>query len=273
MKTILLGSAIFCLALTGFSQRKQTDLEFDGLRGKVESLQNSSTYFGTKDKPEKSPKRRYGRIRFYGLDGNITEELDSDAGIKYLYEFVDGFLSMKEVVVDEKKAANIMRGRLIGNAEDMEKPLKTIKPDERFTTRFDSEYDNSGRRKVRRIFFSDGKMDSITHYIYNSAGLLETEIYNSYGNKWSYFNAYDTSGNLKEMTMKRSDVRGVIDMINRTKYSNYKFDENGNWIERRYTYQSEDSGSSTISEGVDYRDINYSFQKKPKRKQERSLNK
>jgi|GEM_PF-4720287 len=273
MKTILLAFAIFSLAFTVFSQRKQTDVEFEGLKGKIKSVQNSSTYLGTKDNPVKSPTRRYNEIRFYGPDGNIAEELDSDAGIKYVYKLVDGFLSIKEVVVGEKKAPNGMRARLSGNAEDMEKPLKSIKPDERFTTRFHTEYDNSGRRKLQRIFFSDGKMDSITHYIYNDAGSLETKIYNSYGNKWSDFYTYDASGVLKEKTMKRSDRKGVIDMINRTTYSNYKFDENGNWVERKYTYQSEYDGSSTISEGIDYRDIKYIVPAKTKTKAKRRLNK
>lgn len=265
MRIILLGFVLFFLSLTVFSQKKQMDLDFEGLKGKVKSVQGSSTYLGTKEEPVKSPKRDYYSIEFYGPDGNIAEDLDSDRGIKYVYQFVDGFWSMKEVVVDKQKAANILRMKSIGNAEDMEKPVKTIKPDERFLTRFDDEYDDNSRRKLRRIFFSDGKMDSITRYDYNSAGLLEKEVYNSYGKKWSYFYSYDASGNLIEKNMKRSDVKDVIDMINRTEYSNYKFDANGNWIERRYKYHSEYDGSSTTSEGIDYRDIKYYDMEKSKK--------
>src|SRR4051794_8606195 len=100
MKTTLLGFAVFFLTLTAFSQTKQTDLGFEGLKGKVKSVQNSSIYLGTKDKPEKSPKRQYESIIFYSPDGNITEELDSERGVKRVYQFVDGFLSVKEVVVN-----------------------------------------------------------------------------------------------------------------------------------------------------------------------------
>ncbi|HVE60016.1 MAG TPA: hypothetical protein VNB22_24595, partial [Pyrinomonadaceae bacterium] len=224
MRTILLGFAIAFLSLTVYSQRKQTDLEFEGLKGKVKSVQSSSMYLGTKDKPVKLPKRDYFDIEFYGLDGIITETLDPERGIKYVFQFVDGFLSMKEVVVDEKKAANIMRTGGFGNSGNMEKPVKTIKPDARFLSRFDDEYDDNGRRKLRRRFTSDGRMDSITLFIYNSAGLLEKEVYNSYGNKWTHSYTYDTNGNRKENIMKRSDAEDVVDMTDRTEYSGYKFD-------------------------------------------------
>jgi hypothetical protein len=260
-----LSLAIAVLSLTAFSQKKQTDLEFQRLKGKVKSVQDSRMHLGTKEEPEKSPKRQYYDIESYGLDGNITEEL-TDREVKYVYQFVDGFLSMKEIVIDEKKARMGFRTRAIGNAEDMEKPVKTIKPDERFLTRFDDEYDDSGRRILRRIFFSDGKMDSITRYSYNSAGLLEQEVYNTYGKKWTYFYSYDTKGNLIENKMQRSNVTDVVDMINRTEFSNYKFDAKGNWIERRYKYHSEYDGSSTTSEGIDYRDIKYYDVEKPKKK-------
>lgn len=265
-KILLITFAIAFLCITSYSQRKQTDLEFEGLKGKVMSVQDSSMYLGTKDKPVKSPKRDYSDIEFYGLDGNITEELDSEQGIKYVYQFVDGFLSVKEVVVNKQKAANRLQGKLIGNAEDMEKPIKILKPDERFLTRYDDEYNDKGYRKLRRIFFSDGQMDSITHYSYESVGLLEKEVYNSYGNKWSYFYFYDKNGNRKEKIMKRSDVKDMVDMTNRTEYSDYKFDAEGNWIERKYIYSSEYDGSSTTSEGFDYRDIKYYGADKPKKK-------
>lgn len=264
MKTILLFFTLLILSLTVFSQKKQTDLEFDGLKGKVKSVQGSSTYLGTKDKPEKSPKRRYWDVKFYGLDGNITEEL-TDRGIKYVYQFADGYLSMKEVVIDAEKASKIMRATSGGDREAMEKPLKTLKPDERFITRFDDEYDEKGRRKLRRIFFSDGLMDSITHYTYNSDGLLEKELYNSKGNKWTHFYTYDEDGNLKEDITKRSDVRNVVDMTERREYSGYKFDIKGNWIERRLKYQSEYEGKTTGSEAIEYRDIKYHEAEKPKK--------
>ena len=264
MKTIFLGLAVVLLSLTAFSQAKRNDLEIERLKGKVKSVQFSSVYLGTKDKPVNSPKRDYSSIEFYNLNGDLTEELDSERGIKYVYQFVDGFLSMKEVVVDRKKAANILRVSSFGNPEDMEKPVKSIKPDERFLTRYDTEYDGNGRPKLKRIFFSDGRMNSITHYEYNSAGLLEKEVHNSYGNKWSYFYSYDAEGNLKEKTMKRSDAKGAVDMTDRTEYGDYKFDPNGNWIERKYIYHSQNKGSATTSEGIEYRDIKYHDTEKPK---------
>jgi len=173
---------------------------------------------------------------------------------------------MKEVVIDAKKAVNILRTRSVGNAEDMEKPVKTIKPDERFITRFDREYDDNGRRKLRRIFSSDGQMDSITLYDYNAAGLLEKEVYNSYGNKWSHFYTYDKDGNRKENIMKRSNAKGVVDMTDRTVYTDYKFDARGNWIARKYIYYQEYDDALTTSEGFEYRDIKYYEADQPKKK-------
>ncbi len=266
MRTILLSFAIVFLSITVFSQKKQTDLEFERLKGEVKSVQNSSTYLGTKNKPVKSPERYYYNIKSYGLNGNITEELNPRLGLKYNYQFVDGFLSMKEIVVDKQKAANIMRTKSIGNAEDMEKPVKTIKPDDRFITRFEYEYEDNGNRKLRRIFFSDGQMDSITRYSYNSAGLIENEVYNTYGNKWSHSYFYDTDGNWKVSITKRSNVKGVVDMTDRTEYSDYKLDSEGNWIERKYTNLHEYDGSSTTSKGIDYREIKYYDADKPKKK-------
>ena len=138
MRTIFLSFTLIILSFTVFSQKKQTNLDFEGLKGKVKTVQGSSTYLGTKDEPVKLPKRDYYQIEFYGLDGNTAEELDSERGIKYVYQFVDGYLSMKEVVVDREKAAKIMRGsfRVAGGGmrEHLEKPVKTLKPDERFRT-------------------------------------------------------------------------------------------------------------------------------------------
>jgi len=91
MRTTLLGLVIAILSFTAYSQRKQTDLEFEGLKGKVKSIQDSSMYLGTKDKPVKSPKRDYSDIEVYGLDGNLTESLDPERGIKFVYQFVDSF--------------------------------------------------------------------------------------------------------------------------------------------------------------------------------------
>lgn len=265
MRTVFLGFTLIILSLTVFSQKKQTDLEFEGLKGKVKSVQDSRIHLGTKDKPVEKPQREYHQVEFYSPDGNIAEQFDSEMGIKYVYQFVDGYLSMKEVIVDREKASRIMRGSLVGNREAMEMPLKTLKPDERFLTRFDDEYDEKGRRKLRRIFFSDGLMDSITHYSYNSDGLLETEVRNNKGNKWSYTFSYDADGNLTVKTMQRSDVNNVVDMNDRTEYSGYKFDAKGNWIERRYKYHYEYKGKTTISEAIEYRDIKYHQTEKPKK--------
>ncbi len=266
MRTLLACFAMVVLSVTALSQRKQTDLEFERLEGKVKSVQNSSMYLDTKAKPVKLPERYYYAIKSYGLDGNITEESDPKLGIKYVYQFVDGFLSMKEEVVDKQKAANIMRTQSIGKAENMEKPVKTLKPDERFITRFDDEYDDKGNRKLRRIFFSDGRMDSINFFGYNSAGLLEKNVHNSFGNKWSHFYSYDTDGNRTKDVMKRSNVKDVIDMTDRTEYSGYKFDAEGNWIERKHINHHEYNKSSMTSEGFDYRDIKYYGADSPKQK-------
>ncbi len=265
MRTFLLVFAIAVSSLTAFSQKKQTDLEFEGLKGKVKSVQVSTIYLETKEKPTQSSERRYQSIKSYDLDGDIIEELDSNRGVKHVYQLVDGFWSMKEVVVDKEKARMGVRIGSIGNAEGMEKPVKTIKPDERFITRFEFEYDEKGRRILRRIFFSNGKMDSISHYTYNSAALLEKYVNNSYGDKWTHFYTYDADGNLKEDKMERSDAKDVIDMVTRTEYSDYKFDAKGNWIERKYKYQSEYEGKTTVSEAIEYRDIKYHDAGKPKK--------
>jgi hypothetical protein len=267
MRTLKIGLAIIICSITVFSQTKQSDLEFERIKGKVKSVQDSSIYFGTKEEPKKSPKREYYQIEFYGIDGNIKEELHSDRGIKYVYQFVDGYLSMKEVVVDKQKPRRPRGSFNLGNAEDvedMEKPLKSIKPDERFITRYDYEYDEKGRRKLRRIFFSDGQMDSITHYSYSSESFLEKEVYNSFGNKWSYFYSYDSEGKEKEKSMERSNVKGVVDMRDRTEYSDYKFDATGNWVERKSTNYYKRDGVARISSSVDYRDIKYYGASKPR---------
>ena len=265
-KILLIAFATVLLSLTSYSQKKQTDLEFEGLRGRVKSVQGSSIYLDTKDKSLKSPKRNYESIISYGLDGNIAETLNPERGLKYVYQFVDGFLSMQEIVVDKQKAANVSRVSSFGNAEDMEKPVKTIKPDERFLTRFDDEYNDKGHRRLRRIFFSDGLLNSITLFSYNSTDLLEKTVYNTYGNKWSHFYSYDKDGNLKIDIMKRSNIKNVVDMTDRTEYSGYKFDAEGNWIERKYINHYNYDNSITTSEGFDYRDIKYYGADKPEKK-------
>lgn len=265
MRSLLLFFTLIILSLTVFSQKKQTDLEFEGLKGKVKSVRRSSMYLGTKDEPVVKPERFYGRIEFYNSDGNLFEEHDPKYGIKYVYQFVDGYLSMKEVLVDRQKDSTIMPEGSAGNAETMEKPVKTLKPDKRFESRFDDEFDEKGRLKLRRIFGSDGNMQSIDHYSYNADGLIETRVHNSYGSKWSYTFSYDAGGNIKEKIMKRSDAENVVDLVNRSEYRDYKFDAQGNWIERRYTLHSESEGETTVTEAMEYRDITYHEAEKPKK--------
>ncbi len=254
---VFVGFIVFSFTFSAVSQEKQTDLQFLGIKGKVKSVQESSLSLVFNGKPIQSPKRSFGNLRSYDVAGNVMEEVDDLLGIKLVYQIVDGFISKKEVVIDEKKASNVMKGILVGKPESMENPPKTIKPDDRFSSRYDDEYDELGRRKLRRVFFSDGSMNSITHYSYDSTGAREKEVYNSFGNKWTSVYSLDRSGNPKSESMKRSNVKDVVDMIERTEYSDYKFDSNGNWIQRKYKSYREYDGKTSVSEGIFYRDIKY----------------
>lgn len=105
-----------------------------------------------------------------------------------------------------------------------------IKKDKSFGSKYTYEYDKMGKlAKMCQYTASETQVDNCTSYKYDKNGRIsEIEIYNS-NNSLSRRSVitYDEKGNEKEI--KYYDGKGTF--LEERSYT-YKFDNNGNWIER-----------------------------------------
>lgn len=105
-----------------------------------------------------------------------------------------------------------------------------IKKDKSFGSKYTYEYDKMGKvAKMCQYTASEKQVDNCTSYKYDKNGRIsEIEIYNS-NNSLSRRSVitYDEKGNEKEI--KYYDGKGTF--LEERSYT-YKFDNNGNWIER-----------------------------------------
>lgn len=242
------------------SQTKIPDTNFAEYKGKVKSLVTSMRYeSGYADwllNQRMSPEN----VSSFDKDGYTTEKVVNEIETKYIFSDIDGYRTFKMVSLRPKKQAN--RFTVVGPTrkdEPIEPGEKLTKPDSRFDFKTVYETDDNGRVTFKRLYTNTGKLSKKQSFEYGDSGHLKKEILEDSASKSVYSYTYDENGILIETKRNFESKLSEYESINRTIYSDYKFDSIGNWIERRVTVYDEHSKNekNRPSVSIEYRSFTY----------------
>lgn len=215
---------IFSLACLG---QKMTDRELDGFKGKVKFVEGWSEETGlskktVKDKPEISDDVVYDEA------GNEVKYTFYYMGERTTYFVLEG----DKVSKSERFQASAVEGLKMATALG---PRKSKPADDRYETKFKYDYDKNGRIIVERRYSNDGSLKRRISYSYGRDNWPLSETSYIDGPHYKKTFKYDGSGNLAEEISINYDQNGNEASLLSYKYTDYKLDKTGNWIERKET--------------------------------------
>lgn len=243
------GWAVICVLVfsyLGYSQR-MTDRDLDGFRGTVKIVESWSEERGPDGKPVKKPEVM--NIEAYDVEGNRASSTSYWTGEKNTFFALEGDrVANTERITNDPRVKMQMLGTIETGGE--KKPR-----DKRYDQRYKYEYDNNGRITEIRQYLNDGKLWLTKKFTYDALGRISTEKGTiedrpRYQETLSYY----TDGNVVESVYVDFDSKGKKD-TNYFRYTNYKFDKAGNWIERTETTLDKDKKVTRI--GIAGRTITY----------------
>jgi hypothetical protein len=224
---ILIFVLSFTLSILG--QQKMSEKELDGLKGKVKSVTTVRDIIESKNYANNTLKKLRDKVELYDENGAPTESVDNEYNYKYVYTFVDGNLTSKMFQIVKKETLKLATS----DSEIRSKEKKT--EDERYDLKYKYKFDDKKRIIEQNVISNTNELFNRIVYKYNEKGLLVEELRYSNGTVLNdqYFYKYDANDNLIEM--KKVLHRPEKNIISIAKYSNYKIDSQGNWIERTET--------------------------------------
>lgn len=261
---LLLVTGVQAFAQIGNNMREsKNNLKDMNLFGKVKTFKITPyklvDYFGKITKGDKQEFWRGDVVLVFDEHGykaeNNTYNKVGNLSQKVIYKYDDkgkrlsrdlynayGKLQMKFLYVYDNKGAKIaynsysptgeLNDSYLYKNDDKGRMIEEvwIKKDKSFGSKYTYEYDKMGKvAKMCQYTASEKQVDNCTSYKYDKNGRIsEIEIYNS-NNSLSRRSVitYDEKGNEKEI--KYYDGKGTF--LEERSYT-YKFDNNGNWIER-----------------------------------------
>ena len=250
MKALLFTFLMFILCQIVSSQNKMTDREFEGFKGKVKSVLNEFV-----DKA--GSKRKIGSQYFFDEDGRLSKVLYPDNNYQVIFTQIDGFKTFKGMKIETETIEKPILATTVGFEEPIEGPDKIVPPDERFDEKYKYEYDLQGRVKTEREFLNNGKLVTLTTFVYDENGNLIEKTVNTTSSIDKFINKYDAKGNLIEQIENTKIKSNGKDYTKRTVFSDYKLDTKSNWIQRKRVYISETDGRSRQFETIEFRTVVY----------------
>lgn len=215
-----------------------TDRELEGFRGKVKVVESWSEDSGPDGKPAKRPEVM--DIEAYDLEGNRVSSTSYWTGEKNTYFALDGDRVAKtERITNDPR----VKMQILGTIEtgDEKKPK-----DNRFDERYKYEYNKNGRITEVKQYLSDGNLWLTKKFTYDAAGRIILEIGTIEDRpRFQQSVIYDANGNEVESIYVDYDSRGKKD-TDYFKYTNYKFDNAGNWIKRTETTLDKDKNVTRV---------------------------
>jgi len=243
---LLLLVSLFYLNVN--SQKKMTDKEFEGLQGKVKSVYTDNADLQIQNGKPIIFGRETDFDELYDKDGNMTQNSFYYMGDRRTFVFIDGEKTAKITQFKPSRASIAID----------EKKIDDSKPrDPRYDLKFKYEYDANGRIIKEIIYRNDGTLFTKTDYQYNDKGKLIGEIWylNDKISK-NIFYAYDAKGILTEKKSVPTGVNGETDPAIFL-FKDYKFDAQGNWIQRTQTTIYYRNGKKLEPQRIYYRKIEY----------------
>lgn len=229
MKFFILFIALVS-TITVFGQQKMSERELDGFKGKVKSVTTVRQVIESKNYRDNTLKTLRDRVEYYDEDGFPTKTIDYEHNYKDVYAIIDGDLTSKYSQLDKTQ---VRRLTIVGSETETKKEVKP--EDECFDIKFKYEFDGKGRIVERKTYGNNGDLYRKIVYKYDKKGVLAEELRYDDGTRLNeqYFYKYDSDGNLIEA--KQILHRPNKNNISFLKYSDYKLDSQGNWIERTVT--------------------------------------
>lgn len=249
MKVLFLATLISLLSISGNAQKKISDREFDGLKGRVKSVFSSFTYFENVAGKISEKQSGVKFEKYYDENGNITQTLNYVVGDKNIYTLIEGNITFKTIKIDGVGGSGISSNSTSTNKQNSR--------NERYSIKFGYKYDKKDRITEETLYSNDNSLISKTVYKYDEQGRIkETERYNSEKISSRQTLKFDDKGNVIEEMLVFLNIKGE-DGITKKYYSDYKFDAQGNWTERTETANYKRSGKISVVKTIDHRKINY----------------
>ena len=243
---LFLISLFYC---TVSSQSRMTDREFAGLRGKVKSVFTEDADL-VLDKGKLVPKFREMQFdELYDEAGNMTQSSIYFVGSRRIFTFIDNEKTSKSANFQTSRASvAVIAGSKAGNNVPVNVP---------YELKYKYEYDTNGRIIKETIHRYDGTLYTKTDYKYNDQGKLIEEIWYQ-GDKVSknLYYTYDAKGNLTEQRFVPTGINGETDPSTYL-FKDYKFDKQGNWVQRNQTTIYTSNGQVNKPQRIVYSKIAY----------------
>jgi len=245
------------------SAQKKTDLEIEGLKGRVRSVRVEWARLTVEGGKLVASPRRPQRLTIYDEQGNKTESMIFKHDGSILTKSVYGKDAQGNLVT----ASFDGNGKLIRrtvmmlnaqeqfpdvfvfgpNGEPLERSVRTRRADGRLTE--EAIYDANGALLYKNVFSHDDQGKQTEFANYNSAGkLTQKTVWLNDGGIHSI--KYDERGNLWYESIHRASTIEDID-------------PQGNWTERHTPEKTTQEGHTREYVGVTYRAIEYHTAKKP----------
>lgn len=234
------------LPQTPVAPKLKSDAEDEKLKGKVKFVLRESRYI--KGPKANTPKQKDSED-FFNESGNFTKRISYDNTTGFPFQIrVYGYLDGNRV----EKAGFVH----LDEALVLRAPMMPSKPrDNRYSLRFDYQYDADGRLKEYTVFGNDGSVSTKTVFTYR-----ETEIESI---------TYQNQGKFSTRSIDKLDAKGQIseaiyfgfgnaDWQEKSVYSYDELDKQGNWTKRTTTFYRKKNGAA-VEEWVSetYREIIY----------------
>jgi hypothetical protein len=252
MRRALLLSALLPALCAAHAQTRQTDREFDGLRGKVKTVTVEEARYDIVARKSVERARVLSRSVTYDADGNWTQWKDYDDKGRLMRSLAFSFIAGDRVAVSE----NV---ELPPDALVLELPARRgpRRPDPRYHYKFKYAYAPDGKRLARAWYYNDGRLYLRQGYRYG-AGRRVTTSYDERGRLTDRYEAKpDGRGNEVEVLLRRGDTLGDMML-----YKYLEFDAQGNWTKRAMVRGFRDELSGLDFDrlppwSVEYRTITY----------------
>lgn len=229
MKKLFVIIIIVSFFLTINAQSKLSDKEVDGLKGNVKSVAKSYTYFKEKNGKRIKTRNDVTHEKHYDKNGNTILALNHTTGEKEIYSIIDGDKTFKATKIKRIGSSPVISTKPLQNSKS--EPL-----DKRYTIKFKYEYDDNNRVVKEYTFGNNDRLVNKIFYKYDEKGRIEEiEKYDNYQVDKVVTRAslkYDENDNIVEETTILLEFGGYV---SKRLYSEYKFDAQGNWINRTRT--------------------------------------
>jgi hypothetical protein len=228
MRIALCFTILLAISSITTAQKKMSDAEFDGLRGKVKKVLTYDSDIEVKNgKIVKTP-RKLEFAAEYDEIGNMTQSVLYALGDKRSFSFIDGEKTSKTERI-EVPGLQVFTGVAVGTQSS-----NPVVRDPRFNDRYKYEFDAQGRITEERRYGNDGKLHSHWNYKYDDKGHLveESTFHGGSMRDEKTISKFDAAGNVVE---RQFIGRTPDDSLTTHRFSGYKFDPKGNWIERTQT--------------------------------------